>query len=59
MLPLLEIDIMTDGKHSIYDTMQTSEKALSKLFFTLNQNRVLLECIVLKLRFVGPGDDCK
>jgi len=39
--------------------MQATERILCKLFSCLNQNSVLLECVLLKPNMIRPGVQCK
>jgi len=48
-----------DGEHTIYESMLATEQILSKLFWSLNQNHVLLECCLLKPNMIRPGIHCK
>jgi len=57
IVPIVEPEILWDGKHSIEQASQTAKTVLSCLFYHLNLNDVYIPGILVKPAFVTPGKD--
>ena len=55
LVPIVEPEILMDGKHSLEICMFWQARILSQLISALNEHSVLLEGTLLKTNFVLPG----
>ena len=58
LVPIVEPEILMDGKHSIEESFIISEEVLHTTFYELYSQNVLLEGMVLKPNMVLSGYDC-
>lgn len=57
LVPLLEVDVLLDGDHSIATTLDVSERVWAEVFYHLARHRVLIEAILLKMSMINAGID--
>lgn len=57
LVPIVEPEVLMDGKHSIDDCFRATERALREVFYQLSQQGVLLEGCLLKPNMVLSGKD--
>lgn len=57
LVPIIEPEILTDGKQSIITCAERTEKVLAATFKCCNDQNVLLEGALLKPNMVTPGTD--
>ncbi|KAM0685209.1 hypothetical protein COBT_003582 [Conglomerata obtusa] len=57
IVPIVEPEILWDGKHTIEEAETIAKTVLSCLFYHLNLNEVFIPGILLKPAFVTPGKD--
>ncbi len=55
IVPIVEPEVLMDGKHSLPHCYEVSEAVLRAVFTALYEHRVFLEGIVLKPNMVVPG----
>ena len=58
LVPIVEPEILMDGKHSINDCQRITERTLNSTFSQLYSQGVLLEGIILKPNMIIGGTDC-
>ena len=58
-MPIVELDILMDGDHSIDRSLEVVEKLWTKVFFYLAKNNVLLKGILLKPSMLTLGAEKK
>ena len=58
IVPIVEPEILIDGKHNIEKCKEVSEITLNKVFDELDSQNICLEGIVLKPNMVISGVDC-
>lgn len=58
LVPIVEPEVLMDGKHSIERCEVETERTLREVFNTLAGQRVAFECMLLKPNMVVPGKDC-
>ncbi|KAK7116130.1 uncharacterized protein [Littorina saxatilis] len=59
ILPILQPEILREGRHDIKTTQKVTEQVFNFLFKALDDHNVLLECIVLRMNMVTAGKDCR
>lgn len=57
LVPIVEPEVLMDGKHTISQHYEATEKALQRVFVALREQRVLLKAMLLKPNMVLPGTD--
>lgn len=57
LVPIVEPEVLMDGKHNINTSAKVTERVLAAVFKALNDQHVLLEGILLKPNMVVPGYD--
>lgn len=57
LVPIVEPEVLCDGKFSIEMVEKTTEKVLSSVFKALQDHNVMLEGIILKPNMVRSGSD--
>ncbi len=57
LVPIVEPEVLMDGKHTIQRCEAVSEATLKSVFARLYENRVLLEGMLLKPNMVLPGKE--
>ena len=55
MVPIIEPEILSNGTHGINRALEAHEEVLSILFRTLQEHRVYLEGMILKVAMVLSG----
>ena len=55
LVPIVEPEVLMDGDHSLATCARVTEDVLESVFDSLYQQRVLLECMLLKPNMVVPG----
>ncbi len=58
IVPIVEPEVLMDGKHSLNHCAKVTEWVLNTVFETLYIHNVSLEHIILKPNMVIPGKDC-
>ncbi len=58
IVPIVEPEILIDGKHTIEECAEKSGNVLSAVFQELREQKVLLENIILKPSMVISGKEC-
>lgn len=58
LVPIIEPEVLMDGKHDINKCFSVTENVLHTVFDQLQKQRVLIEGIILKPNMVLPGSDC-
>lgn len=58
LVPIIEPEVLMDGKHDLEKCLSVTQKSLHIVFNQLYKQRVLLEGIILKPNMVLPGSDC-
>jgi fructose-bisphosphate aldolase class I len=58
LVPIVEPEVLMDGKHTLEHCRQVTEEVLRNIFIQLNCQRVHLEGMILKSNMVLPGLDC-
>ena len=58
IVPIVEPEVLMDGKHSIDSCHEISQKTFTKVFEELDKQRVFLEGIVLKPNMIVSGIGC-
>ena len=58
LAPIVEPEVLMDGDHTLATCAAVTEEALHAVFHALHQQRVALECILLKPNMVVPGNRC-
>jgi fructose-bisphosphate aldolase class I len=58
LVPIVEPEVLMDGRHTIDECYETTKKVLRMLFTQLNMQRVNLRAIILKPNMIIPGLDC-
>ncbi|KAF7489445.1 Fructose-bisphosphate aldolase A [Sarcoptes scabiei] len=58
IVPIVEPDILQDGKHDIEKCQLVSQKIFSSVINALHQYNVCIEGILLKLNMITSGYDC-
>ena len=58
MVPIVEPEVLMDGDHTLATCAHVTEKVLHTVFNALHQQRVELECLLLKPSMVIPGSAC-
>jgi len=57
LLPILEPEVVRDGKHTIEQCAETTRRTLLNLFYQLRQDEVDLTRILLKINMIVPGKE--
>ena len=57
MVPIIEPEVLIDGKHSIGHCQLVTTEVLQEVVFRLAQYNVFLEGVILKINMVTPGVD--
>ena len=58
LVPIVEPEILMKGNHTLEQSFEVSEKVLVILFRHLQQQKVMLEGMILKVSMIIPGEDC-
>ena len=58
LVPIVEPEVLMDGKHTIGDCHKVSKKTLHHVFEELDNQEIYLEGIVLKPNMIVSGIDC-
>ena len=58
LVPIVEPEVLMDGKHSLECCRKVTEEALRNVFIQLHCQRVMLEALILKPNMVLPGLTC-
>ena len=58
VVPIVEPEILMDGDHTLAISARVTEEVLHAVFHALHQQRVALECMLLKPNMVVPGVAC-
>jgi fructose-bisphosphate aldolase, class I len=58
LLPIVEPEILMDGDHTLATCARVTEAVQHAVFHALHQQRVALECMLLKPNMVVPGVAC-
>ena len=58
IVPIVEPEVLMDGDHTLATSASITEKVLHTVFHALHQQRVMLECMLLKPSMVIPGNTC-
>lgn len=58
VVPIVEPEVLMDGDHTLATSARITEEVLHAVFHALHQQRVVLECILLKPNMVVPGSSC-
>ena len=58
LVPIIEPEVLMDGDHTLDDCARVTEEVLHAVFHALHQQRVALECMLLKPAMVLPGTTC-
>ncbi|MES2267521.1 MAG: class I fructose-bisphosphate aldolase [Bacteroidota bacterium] len=58
LVPIVEPEVLMDGKHSLQQCFEVTEKVLRAVFAELYLQNVMLEGMLLKPNMVLPGLDC-
>ncbi|MFM1895437.1 MAG: hypothetical protein RLZZ385_511 [Pseudomonadota bacterium] len=59
IVPIVEPEVLMDGKHEIQRHQEVTEAVLHAVFHALHQHKVVLELMVLKPNMVLPGKECR
>lgn len=55
LVPIVEPEVMIDGKHSIAECQAISQRVWSEVTRALHQHGVIFECMLLKPNMIVPG----
>ncbi|WP_025918453.1 class I fructose-bisphosphate aldolase [Herminiimonas sp. CN] len=58
LVPIVEPEVLMDGDHTLATCARVTENVLHAVFHALHQQRVRLECLLLKPNMVVPGSAC-
>jgi len=58
LVPIVEPEVLMDGDHTLATSALVTEEVLHTVFHALQQQRVMLECMLLKPSMVIPGSTC-
>lgn len=58
VVPIVEPEVLMDGDHTLATCARVTEEVLHAVFNALRQQRVALECMLLKPNMVVPGSAC-
>ena len=58
LAPIVEPEVLMDGDHTLATCARVTEEVLNAVFHALHQQRVVLECMLLKPSMVVPGSAC-
>lgn len=58
LVPIVEPEVLMAGRHDIERCREATEATLRAVFNHLNEQGVVLECMILKPNMVLPGLDC-
>ena len=58
IVPIVEPEVLIDGRHTIDRCDEVTEATLNRVFFALHEHRVVLEGIILKPSMVISGSEC-
>lgn len=58
MVPIVESEVLMDGNHNLQKCFDVTAHVLKSLFDALNQQKILLEGMILKPNMVMPGLQC-
>lgn len=58
LVPIVEPEVLMDGKHDINRTLEITEITLREVFQALFEHRVQLEGMLLKPNMITSGSDC-
>merc|ERR1711981_116314 len=59
LVPIIEPEIMMDGKHDIQRSADATYRAQAAVVYAMQRHKLLLEGILLKPNMVRPGSDAK
>jgi fructose-bisphosphate aldolase class I len=59
LVPIVEPEVLMDGDHTLATSALVTEAVLHSVFHALHQQRVVLECMLLKPSMVIPGASCQ
>ncbi|HLW07637.1 MAG TPA: class I fructose-bisphosphate aldolase [Marinilabiliaceae bacterium] len=59
IVPIVEPEVLMDGDHSLERCLEVTQEVLQTVFQQLHNQRVVLECMILKPNMVLPGLACK
>lgn len=58
LVPIVEPEVLMDGDHTLARCAEITTEVLHAVFNALYQQRVILECMILKPNMVLPGLEC-
>lgn len=58
VVPIVEPEVLMEGDHTLATCARVTEEVLHAVFHALHQQRVALECMLLKPNMVLPGSAC-
>ncbi len=58
LVPIVEPEVLMDGNHTLERCAEVTTEVLHAVFNALYQQRVDLECMILKPNMILPGVDC-
>ena len=58
VVPIVEPEVLMEGDHTLATSARVTEEVLHAVFHALHQQRVVLECMLLKPNMVVPGSSC-
>lgn len=58
LVPIVEPEILTDGTHTLEESIAASQRTLAAVYKALHDHNVYLEGTLLKPNMVLPGHDC-
>ena len=59
LVPIVEPEVLMDGKHDIKRHGEVTERVQHAVFHALHKHRVILELMILKPNMILPGKDCR
>ena len=59
IVPIVEPEIVMDGNHSIFNTLEIQQKILKTMYYIFNEYNIFLEGSILKTNMICPGIDHK
>lgn len=59
LVPIVEPEVLMDGKHDLQTCLSVTENTLHTVFDQLHKQRVLTEGIILKPNMILPGSHCQ
>jgi fructose-bisphosphate aldolase class I len=58
LVPVVEPEVLMEGSHTLQTCSEITEQMLRAVFVQLHEQRVQLECMILKPNMVLPGSSC-